>query len=69
MMYYIRTKNGTRWKVREAVSLVAACNTIAHAMVRGSIGGKETIITHDGPERVLADVVQVNSDGTERNAS
>lgn len=77
MMYYVRTKDGRRWKVREAVSLEAACNEIAHATVRGSIGGKTIITEYDrddwdeltrGPDRVIADVVQVNSDNTERQA-
>lgn len=67
-MYYVRLKDGRRWKVREAVSLAAAMNEISMARVTGSIGGK-TIFdeTHcGGSHRVISDVVQVNSDNTER---
>lgn len=73
-MYFIRLKgDNRRWKVREAISLQAAINCINHARVTGSVGSKDTI-THYDPsipfnlqkQKVLADVVQVNSDGTER---
>lgn len=67
-MYYVRLKDGRRWKVREAVSLAAAMNEISMARVIGSVGGK-TILdeTHcGGSRRVVSDVVQVNSDYTER---
>lgn len=67
-MYYVRLKDGRRWKVREAVSLAAAINEISMARIAGSIGGRTTIETPYSPNgvRVLADVVQVNSDYTER---
>jgi hypothetical protein len=70
-MYYVRIKSdpaARRWKVREAVSLKAAWDEINHARVTGSIGGRselnETYV--GGGITVLADVVQVNSDNTER---
>jgi hypothetical protein len=58
---------GARWKVREAKSEKAAMSAIATARVGGSVGAKNTLdetllglgIT------VLADVVRINSDGTE----
>lgn len=60
-MYIIKLNDGRRWKVREAVSLEAACDAIASARVSGSIGSKHTTngITQ-------ADVIQINSDGSER---
>lgn len=61
MLYYIRCDDGTRWKVREAVSLDKACNAIAFARVRGSVGGSMTV---NG--QCVADVCVVNSDNTER---
>lgn len=68
MMYYLRFKDGQRWKVREAVSLKAALNGIAHATVTGSIGDKLTIDERlcGGGIRIISDVIQVNSDNTER---
>ncbi len=73
-MYYVR-RNDRRWKVREAVSLNAALNAIASAMVSGSIGSKNTITEakpgrpmSEWPTRVLADVIEVNSDLTECKA-
>lgn len=67
-MYIVRCKNGQRWKIREAVSLNAALNCIAHAKVSGSVGSKDTLNQTyvGGGITVLADVVQINSDGTER---
>ena len=74
-MYYLRIKDdkhGRRWKVREAVSLRAAYNCIIMAMATGSIGGKDTKTDYSPGtpwdqrnERVLADVIRVNSDNTE----
>lgn len=65
-MYIIKC-SGRRWKVREAVSLEAACNAIASARVMGSIGQRNTLRDGvDGPVTVLADVIQINSDGTDR---
>lgn len=59
---------GRRWLVREARSLKDAMNAIAQARVTGSVGVKdilnETYV--GGGITVLADVVQINSDGTER---
>lgn len=67
-MYYIRLNNGRRWKVREAVSLNAALDAIAEAHVSGSIGQTDILdeTLCGGIRRVMADVVQVNSDNTER---
>lgn len=58
----------TRWLVREAVSLQAAVNEISMARVTGSVGGKSTRDETfcGGVVTVIADVVQINSDGTER---
>lgn len=71
-MYYVKV-GGRRWKVREAISLKAALDCIAHARVTGSVGGKDVVTNAlpdrpygEWPSKVLADVVQVNSDLTER---
>jgi hypothetical protein len=62
--------NGTRWKVREAVSKDQALAAIAEARVTGSIGLKmvqHSVLERGGVDKVvLADVVQINSDDTER---
>lgn len=60
--------SGTRWLVREAVSKEAALNEVSMARVTGSVGGKSSIdeTLCGGGVVVLADVVQINSDGTER---
>lgn len=59
---------GRNWKVREAVSEEKALEAITSARVSGSIGAK--LIrdrTYVGGTRFTeADVVQINSDGTER---
>ena len=65
-MYIIKMKDGRRWKVREAVSLNDACNAITSARVSGSIGSKSTHRDIAGNSSTLADVIQINSDGTER---
>lgn len=80
MLYYLRLKDdkaNRRWKVREAVSLKAAINSINFAMATGSIGSKDCrkemsrasngdlILTR---EVVLADIVRVNSDNSEAQA-
>lgn len=67
MMYYVRL-NDSRWKVREARSLADALNAIVHARVTGSVGAKDTLneTYTGGGITVLADVVQANSDNTER---
>lgn len=59
---------GRRWKVREAKTREDALNAIASARCSGSVGERQT---HDkrlcgGALEVLADVVQINSDDTER---
>jgi hypothetical protein len=68
IVYFVRLKDGRRWKVREAISLKAACTAIAHARVTGSVGAKDVLNETyvGGGITVLADVVQINSDGTER---
>lgn len=78
-MYYLRFKDDKsrqRWKVREAVSLRAAVNCINFARVSGSVGGKDTetkyipgVPFNEQPVRVLADVVKVNDDLSERQPS
>lgn len=59
---------GRRWKVREARSWRDVEDEIGHARATGSIGGSSTLdqTRCGGGVTVLADVVQVNSDGTER---
>jgi hypothetical protein len=69
--YILRVKSdphGRRWGVREAVSVFAAYNAIAMARVSGSVGSKHlTDRTYvGGGVTVDADVVQLNSDNTER---
>lgn len=68
MTYTIKCPDGRRWKVREAVSLTAACSAIAFAKSLGSIGSRSVQNdTHvGGGIYTLADVIQINSDGTER---
>lgn len=59
---------GRRWLVREAKSREDALDAIAEARCTGSVGSK-TIVDRrfvGGGVEVLADVVQINSDGTER---
>ena len=60
--------NGTRWKVREAISYECAKEAIIEASITGSVGYKiisdRRFIGKD--KEVIADVVQINSDGTER---
>lgn len=56
----IEDATGRRWKVREAVSLAAAEEAIAYAKVSGSVGSK-----HLCNGEVTADVVEINSDGSE----
>lgn len=66
MKYIVRCKDGQRWKVRSATSLHNALSAIASAKVTGSVGSSTTLRDVDGCITVLADVVQVNSDGSER---
>lgn len=54
-----------RWKVRSAISWDAAEDAIAEARVTGSVGMRSLRVVN-GKEVVEADVVQINSDGTER---
>ena len=60
----------TRWLVKEAISKEVAIDAIYSAMVTGSIG--ETVILNKcfvgGGKEVIADVHQINSDGTLREA-
>jgi hypothetical protein len=56
--------DGKQWMVREAVSREVALSEIAMARVTGSIGGKSTL-TREGVTVIQADVVRLNSDGTE----
>lgn len=69
-MYIVRCPNGDRWKVREARSLKDALDEIAHAKATGSIGSSSTFTTYadNGGSGliVVANVIQINSDGTER---
>lgn len=69
-MYYVKLKDdqhGRRYKVREALSLNMAIECIWHAQATGSVGGKDTVRDlSTGGEAILADVVEVNSDYTER---
>lgn len=72
MQYIVKCPNGQRWKVREAVSLKAALNSIAHAMVTGSIGDSVYVTTipqggsfSDRVKKCIASVIKINSDGTE----
>lgn len=60
--------SGGRWKVRTALTLSAALSEIAHARVTGSVGGMTIIdsVAVGGDKKTVADVVQVNSDNTER---
>lgn len=73
MFYIVRTKDGRRWKVKEAVSLKAACTAISHAIVTGSIGHTDMRTNYvenkpfdEWPRFIVASVHQINSDGTER---
>lgn len=65
--YIIRCPDGSRWKVRQAISLKAALNEIAHARVTGSVGSS-TIVDETlcgGTKRAIADVIRIYKDGTE----
>lgn len=75
MMYYVRCPDGSRYKVREAVSLQDAINEISMARVSGSVGSRtcksDVIIgrpINEWPTTVIADVVRVNSDNTEQKS-
>ena len=57
---------GRRWLVREAISEEMALNAIASARCTGSIGCTRKRVDVDGLETVEASVVQINSDGSER---
>lgn len=59
---------GRRWKVREAVTREDALDAIASARCSGSVGARQTVDKSlcGGGVVVLADVVQINDDGTER---
>lgn len=64
----IITIDGTRWLVRDARSRADAINEIAMARVHGCIGGKSYLDeTRVGGKVIcIADVVQINSDYSER---
>lgn len=62
---YIVRVGDRRWKIRTCRSLTDALHEIAHARCLGSIGGSSTVY-QDGAAEVVADVVQVNSDNTDR---
>jgi hypothetical protein len=56
-----------RWKIRRATSIASAMNCIIHATALGSVSGKDYVMSDkDGEDILVADVVQVNSDGSER---
>lgn len=59
---------GRRWLVKQAVSREAALDAIASARCSGSVGQTDiedkTFV--GGGKRILAEVVQINSDGSER---
>lgn len=59
---------GRRWKVRQAKSIEHAMDAIVEARVSGSVGCKNVVNRTylGGCVEVLADVVEINSDGTER---
>lgn len=61
----IITVAGRRWKIREARSYQDAMNGISAARASGSVGDRSYLHV-DGKVFTLADVVQVNSDNTER---
>lgn len=52
---------GRRWKIREARSYTDAAAAIDLAVATGSVGAKER-----RDNEVVADVVEINSDDTER---
>ena len=59
---------GRRWLVKQAVSREAALDAIASARCSGSIGQTDIVdkTLIGGAKEILAEVVQINSDGTER---
>ena len=64
-------KGDTQWKVREARSMEDAENAIAMASVSGSVGHMDILdeTRCGGGITVLADVVRLNDDGSERQPS
>jgi len=60
---------GRRWLIKEAASKEAALDAIASARCSGSVGQKDMIdrTRCGGTIETIADVVQINSDGTERH--
>ena len=64
----IIVENGQRWKIREAKSMAHALEAIAYASVSGSVGEQHVLDKSlcGGGIEVLADVVKVNSDDSER---
>lgn len=60
--------SGRRWLVKQAVSREAALNAIASARCSGSVGQTDIVDKTfiGGGKTILAEVVQINSDGSER---
>lgn len=60
--------HGRRWKVREALSMGHALGAILDAAVSGSVGARRILDERfvGGGQTVQADVVEINSDGSER---
>jgi hypothetical protein len=56
--------DGTKWKIREAVSIKEAESAIAMARVSGSVGSKH-VEQRNGVDTILADVVRLHADGSE----
>lgn len=59
---------GRRWKIREAVNKVQAHGTILDVVMNGGVGGRRVLDQRSvgGGLIVQADVIEVNSDDTER---
>ncbi len=57
--------DSSKWLVREAKSMNDALNAVAMARCTGSVGSKQ-IEEYNGAKTILADVVRLNDDGTER---
>lgn len=57
----IKHIDGRKWLIRTARSMEDALDAIAHASVTGSVGSKTRV-----DDRVVADVVVLNTDGSER---
>lgn len=60
--------DGSNWRVREAVSMGEALHAVAMARCTGSVGSRHTE-QRNCIETVMADVVRLNEDGSERKPS